>query len=78
MFALTLAECVHELFQLRRTLDLKEDLVIVVRDFDVEVLGRLRCSGLLILRWGTVVVRHVENVVVLGSEARLILGRVVE
>lgn len=40
--ALALAESVHELLQLRRTLDLEEDLVVVVRDFDVEMLtGRL-------------------------------------
>jgi hypothetical protein len=48
-FALTVAKRVHQLFQLGRTLDLEEDLVVVVRHLDVEVLGvrsfvRL-CSG---------------------------------
>ena len=39
--ALTLAEGVHELLQLGGTLDLEEDLVVVVGDLDVEVLGLL-------------------------------------
>lgn len=37
--ALALAESVHELLELGRSLDLEEDLVIVIRNFDVEVLG---------------------------------------
>ena len=47
-FALALAECRHELFKLRRALDLEKDLVVVVGDLDVQVLsGSLRpvCAG---------------------------------
>ena len=33
--ALTLAKGVHELVELGRTLDLEEDLVVVIRDLDV-------------------------------------------
>ncbi len=35
--ALSLTESSHELFQLCASLDLEEDLVIVVGDFDIEV-----------------------------------------
>lgn len=38
-FALTLTKSVHELGKSGRTFDLKKDLVVVVCDFDVEVLG---------------------------------------
>lgn len=41
-FALPIAECIHQLFQLRRSLDLEEDFVVVVRHFDVQVLAWLR------------------------------------
>lgn len=34
-FALTLAKGVHQLFQLGRSLDLEEDLIVVVRHLDV-------------------------------------------
>lgn len=37
--ALPLAEGAHELLQLGCALDLEEDLIVVVRDLDVEVLG---------------------------------------
>lgn len=35
--ALAFAKCVHQLFQFGASLDLEEDLVIVVGDFDIEV-----------------------------------------
>lgn len=38
--ALPLAKGGHELLQLGAALDLEEDLVVVIRDFDVKVLGR--------------------------------------
>lgn len=48
-----LAESVHELLELSGTLDLEEDLIVVIRHFDVEMLGGSR------LLWGwTSVVRH--------------------
>lgn len=34
-----LAESVHELLELSGTLDLEEDLIVVIRHFDVEMLG---------------------------------------
>lgn len=37
--ALALAKGRHELLELGAALDLEEDLIVVVRDFDVEVLG---------------------------------------
>lgn len=37
--ALALAERSHQLLKLSRALDLEEDLVVVVGDLDVEVLG---------------------------------------
>lgn len=42
--ALTLTEGSHELLELCGALDLEENLVVIVRDFDVEVLGV--CGGL--------------------------------
>ena len=36
--ALTLTEGIHELLQIGSSLDLEENLVVVIRDFDVEVL----------------------------------------
>jgi len=36
--ALTLTESIHKLLQLRSTLDFEEDLVVVVRDLNIEVL----------------------------------------
>lgn len=41
--ALPLAERSHQLLELRRTLDLEENLVIVVRDLDIQMLGGRRC-----------------------------------
>lgn len=52
--ALTLAEGGHELLKLGAALDLEEDLVVVVRDLDVEVLAVGR--GLRRGRGATVVV----------------------
>jgi hypothetical protein len=40
--ALPFAEGIHELLQLRRPLDLEEDFVVVVGDFDVDVARLLR------------------------------------
>lgn len=42
--ALAVAECVHELLQLCRSLDLEKDLVIVVRHLDIEVLWGSRIT----------------------------------
>lgn len=39
LFSLTVAERVHELLQLRRALDLEEDLVVVICHFNVQMLG---------------------------------------
>lgn len=48
LLALALAKCVHQLFQLRRALDLEEDLVVVIGHLDVEVVvARGSCLG-----WG--------------------------
>ena len=59
VLALAIAEGVHQLAQLGCALDLEKDLVVVIRDLDVEVL-LLSVLGLL-LHGGTVV-RHVEGV----------------
>lgn len=59
--SLSLAEGIHQFLQGGGTLDLKEDLVVVVGDLDVEMLdGTL---WLLLGTWGSVV-RHVEEMVV--------------
>jgi len=42
LLALSSTESVHELLQLRRSLDLEENFVIAVRDLDIQVLGWLR------------------------------------
>jgi len=39
LFPLSVAEGIHQLFQLRRLLDLEEDFVIIIRDFDVQMFG---------------------------------------
>lgn len=44
--ALALAKGRHQLLQLRASLDLEEDLVVVVRDLDVEVLRGAACGAL--------------------------------
>ena len=44
--ALTFAKGVHQLLQRRGPLDLEENLVVVVRHLDVQVLGRLGILGL--------------------------------
>lgn len=46
--ALALAEGIHQLLELGGALDLEKDLVVVVGDFDIEVLG---LRGLVLL-WG--------------------------
>jgi hypothetical protein len=51
--ALTLTERVHELLELSCALDLEEDLVVGVGDFDVQVLG-LRLRGVLLVAGGRV------------------------
>ena len=59
--ALTLAEGVHEFLQLGSALDLEEDLVVVVSNLDVEVLG-LRLGSIVLVSavgWGGRLVRHV-------------------
>jgi len=49
ILALTLAEGRHKFLELCGSLDLKEDLIVVVCDLDVEVLGG-RSSALVALR----------------------------
>ena len=48
--ALALTEGIHQLLQLGGALDLEEDLVVVVRNFDVEVLS-LPSSLILVWSW---------------------------
>lgn len=51
---MAVAESIHELFEIRGSLDLEKDLTVVVCDLDVEVLGRgFSCSV-----WGVAVVGH--------------------
>jgi hypothetical protein len=56
VLSLSVAESVHELTESGCALDFEEDFVVVVRDFDVEVLA-LAILGLL-LNVGATVVRH--------------------
>jgi hypothetical protein len=69
--ALTLAEGIHELLQLGCALDLEEDLVVVVGDLDVEVLGLLRSLVLVAGGGGRRRRRHG------GGFAKVVFGRVV-
>jgi hypothetical protein len=50
-FALPLTERVHEFLQLCGSLNLEEDFVVVVRDFDVDVAGLLRLFRRPIAAW---------------------------
>ncbi len=58
-FALTIAEGVHELGESCGALDLEEDFVIVVCDFDVEVFALGLVIWVASSAWGLVAVRHV-------------------
>jgi len=59
--SLPFAEGVHQLLQLRCSLDLKKNFIIIVGDFDVEVLGLLRFLRL-VRGWGAILVRrHCED-----------------
>lgn len=69
--ALTLAEGVHELLQLGGTLDLEEDLVVVVGDLDVEVLGLL--GSVVLVAGGRGRRRSGHG----GGRAKVVFGRVV-
>lgn len=60
LFALPLAESAHQLVQLRGLLDLEENFVVAIGDFDVEVLASARIV-LLSAVWRLLVVRHVEE-----------------
>ena len=66
--ALTLTECRHQLLKLGAALNLEEDLIVVVGNFDVEVLGvAARCWRLVLGRGAVLwVVRH------LGGERRMV------
>jgi hypothetical protein len=57
VFSLAVAESVHELAESCGALDFEEDLVVVVRHLDVQVLALARIFGLL-LNVGRAVVRH--------------------
>ena len=39
LLSLAFAECIHELLQLRCALDLEENLIVVIGDLNVKVLG---------------------------------------
>jgi len=52
--ALSLTKRVHELFQLGGALDFEKDLIVVVCDFDVEMLGLRSTFGLLLRTGGSV------------------------
>jgi len=57
--ALSFAEGIHQLLQLGRTLDLKEDFIVVIGDFDIQV---LRNGGLWLLASGaSFIVGHFES-----------------
>ena len=49
-FALALAESIHELLKLRGALDLEENFVVIVGDFDIQVFG-LRLLFLSLAAW---------------------------
>jgi hypothetical protein len=51
VLALAIAECVHKLAQGCGALDLEEDLVVVVRDLDVQVLALAAIFRLLLDVW---------------------------
>jgi hypothetical protein len=55
VFALAIAERVHELSKGRSALNLEEDLVVVVGNLDIQVLALTTIFGLLLNIWGTVV-----------------------
>lgn len=54
--ALSLAEGIHQLLQLGRPLDLEEHLVVVIGDFDVQVLAGARSLGLLGRTWAAIII----------------------
>ena len=54
--ALSLAEGIHQLLECGGTLDLEEDLVVIVRDLDVEMLILATSLSLLGGSWASVVV----------------------
>lgn len=63
-----LAEGIHQLLQLGSSLDLEEDLIVVVCDLDVEMLTWAGSLGLLGGTWASVVVRsrHFDTSVRIG------------
>ena len=61
--ALTITESIHELLELCRPLDLEKDLVVVVRHFDVEMLG----ASVIGWRGAAFVVRHLGIPVISGA-----------
>lgn len=61
IFTLTLAECLHELVETSRSLDLEEDFIVAIGDLDVEVLATSRRLRLRAVR-GLLVIRHCEGV----------------
>ena len=69
--ALTVAEGIHELLQLGCALDLEEDLVVVVGDLNIQVLGLLR--SLLLVGGGGRRRRGRHG----GGFAKVVFGRVV-
>lgn len=74
VLALAVAEGVHQLAELSRSLDLEEDLVVVIGDLDVEVLG-LSVLGLLVVVRGAVVGhcgREERGVALVCGECRLL------
>jgi hypothetical protein len=57
VFALTVAESLHELVEFGGSLDLEEDFVVAIGDLDVEVLAT-SCRLRLCAVWGLFVIRH--------------------
>ena len=72
--ALALAEGIHQLLELGGALDLEEDLVVVVGDFNVEVLRLLWALVLVGDWWAAAAVllcaRHCGGEVVLSCDCR--------
>lgn len=75
--ALTLTKCRHELLQFGRALDLEEDFVVVIRDFDVQV---LRGRGIAGATWASTLVLagHFDDVDVAAQLDRINYERAVE
>lgn len=68
---MALTESVHELLELGSALDLEEDLVVVVRDLDIEMLRCLLLFRLVAHGRAVVLVRHCGEGLESQSELRM-------